>query len=305
LTKWTEFEDDFVPTVAMPYRNASTYKWVDDSCPVEVLTRNTFCSVLEQLQLSRIMFVGDSITQQMAESLWKLLDHVDDPNDEQLHAKQWMRNVTCRGNGGGFQLSYYRNDHLDGSNFTGDADHVEHICAKPKDGFCTSWIDDYVNNQAATNNTLLIANLGAHIHKTTTFEDEMNAFLSLLNAYQDSSDIVVFRMTVPGHYGCQHATGPLSSYEEFAKTLRVSPRSWHLFGSYNDFGKADVVIVLHTSVSFLTVLDPCVISESKHPKAKPRTNDENNSASGCLSHDHPSPRWASIRTSKVCRLPKR
>jgi hypothetical protein len=70
----------------MPYRNASTYKWVDDSCPVEVLTRDPFCAVLEQLQLTRIMFVGDSVTLRMAESLWKLLDHVDDdPNEEQPH----------------------------------------------------------------------------------------------------------------------------------------------------------------------------------------------------------------------------
>jgi hypothetical protein len=93
-----------------------------------------------------------------------------------------------------------------------------------------------VNNQAATK-TLLIANLGAHIHKTTTFENEMDALLSLLNEYQKSIAIVVFRTNFPGHYGRQHATGPVSSYEEFAKTLRVSPRSWHLFGSYNDISK--------------------------------------------------------------------
>jgi hypothetical protein len=50
------------------------------------------------------MFVGDSsVTLQMTESLWKLLDHVDDLNEEQPHAKQWMRNVlTCPGNGFGF-----------------------------------------------------------------------------------------------------------------------------------------------------------------------------------------------------------
>lgn len=250
LTKWSEF--DFVPNAAIPYRNASTYKWVDDisSCPVDVLSLDSFCAVVtSQLHVSRIMFVGDSVTLQMAESLWKLLGSTDDPTDKP-HDKQWARTVSCPASNSSFNLNFYRNDHLDGSNETSEGE-LEHRCIKPRDAFCTGWINDYINYDIGEK-TLLIANFGAHVHKIATFEEEMNDFVELLDRYQKPNDVVMFRTTVPGHRNCQQATGPYSSYDEFATTLKASPRSWHLFARYNDYGKSGSMI-----------MKPCAIS-SKH-----------------------------------------
>jgi hypothetical protein len=109
----------FKPTPEEPYRKPTTYKWVDafeSSCHVELMTKEGFCQVMKELNLGRIMFVGDSLTFHWSQSFWKLLGHSDTPvSGTQVGVNEgyhWEEDIECPGDEK-IKAVYIRSDNLD------------------------------------------------------------------------------------------------------------------------------------------------------------------------------------------------
>jgi len=225
----------------MPYRESTTYKWVDNVCPVELINKQGFCHAMQGLGLTRLYMVGDSLSLQMAMSFWKLLGNEDEPvlrpTDQEF--KQWMRfqwsrTIDC---GGGFnvELQFTRNDLIDSNddqnfNFDKISDH-EFNCGVAE--FCMPWMRQFSDYQGG--GTLLLINGGTHVHDLDSYPKVVSNFVNFMNGHQRPNDVIMFRTTVPGHENClmQNAK-PLSNHKEFEASLIADYRSWHLFGPYND-----------------------------------------------------------------------
>ena len=218
-------------------RNATTYRFVDDNCEFSRVEHRGFCNFLESRNIERVLFAGDSTSQQMALSLYKLLGGNEEPSNDASERHDWTRPICIESSSQtNKQLVYIRNDHLDNSSSPVSADDYDEKCKNPKDAFCLNWLGRWVSSKDPT---LLILNFGSHVHKVSTFEYELQELMRilLLNSIESRPDDVVFyRTTPPGHKGCQSATTPYFSMEEMP-LLRPSPRSWHLFGQYNEIGE--------------------------------------------------------------------
>ena len=231
---------DFIPTPEMPYRLATTYKWVDALCPVFVTEKNRLCTALHSLGLSRIYIVGDSLGMQMAQSLWKLLGNEDDPYTTKAERFQWTRKVECPNNPSGFEIVYTRNDLL---NDNDEKDLHFRIGDKSNCGiaeFCLPWIRNYA--EFSSSSTLLITNVGTHVHDIDLFREYVDSFFDMLDRVRKPKDVIMFRTTPPGHENCQDATvAPIRNYDEFVQKYFISDfKSYHLFPTYNKLAEERV-----------------------------------------------------------------
>jgi hypothetical protein len=243
---------DFVPTEAVPFRLPTMYKWVDNLCPVDLVTKKGFCEVMKYMNLTRIYLVGDTLQLQMAMSLWKLLGHDDEPvarpKDKPFEPWMrfnWERAIECDGHQ--IDLQYTRNDLMD--------DNADETYKSEKSGevfncgvseYCMPWLKSYVDYTKG--GTLLLANAGSHLHDVDSFPVVLRTFLSTMDANHRESDLVMLRTTVPGHEKCEEANvKPFESHVAFVSELVADFRSWHLFSQFNDHRKYD---------SSLKVADP-------------------------------------------------
>eukprot|EP00957_Ditylum_brightwellii_P195646 14907353-Ditylum_brightwellii.AAC.1 len=88
----------FIPTAETPYRVATTYRWEEDlfsQCGLETINRDAMCQLMKDLGMSRIFIVGDSLGMNMAQSLWKLMGHEDNPTEFGVRNPNWDRAVQC------------------------------------------------------------------------------------------------------------------------------------------------------------------------------------------------------------------
>ena len=241
VTPLKRFQDfpGFVPTESIPFRPATMYKWVDNLCPVDQITKEGFCTVMKELALTRIYFVGDTVQLQMAMSLWKLLGHEDEPVAKPKDSPikpwmrfQWERVVDCGRHQIDFQFT--RNDLIDNNNDENDKfDKGGEILNCGVAECCMPWSKSYANYQKG--GTLLLANSGSHIHDIDSFPAVLRAFLSMMEVNQKDSDVVMFRTTVPGHEKCEEpAVNPFENHMEFESELVADYRSWHLFSEFNN-----------------------------------------------------------------------
>ena len=241
ITPLKRFQDfpSFIPTELIPFRPATMYKWVDNMCPVDLITKEGFCKIMKALALTRIYFVGDTVQLQMAMSLWKLLGHQDEPVAKPKDSPikpwmrfQWERVVDCKSHKIDFQ--YTRNDLIDNNNdenakFNNTGEILNCGIAE----CCMPWLERYTNYQKG--GTLLLANSGSHIHDIDTFPAILRAFLSMMEVSQKESDVVIIRTTVPGHEKCDEpAVNPYGNHMEFEAELVADYRSWHLFSEFNN-----------------------------------------------------------------------
>lgn len=52
---------NFVPTEEQPYRWATSWRWVDETCPVQLVALEGFCRVCNDLNISLVYVLGDSL----------------------------------------------------------------------------------------------------------------------------------------------------------------------------------------------------------------------------------------------------
>lgn len=297
VTPLKRFESfpDFVPTEAAPFRLPTMYKWVDNLCPVDLVTKKGFCEVMKYMDLTRIYLVGDPLQQQMAMSLWKLLGNDDEPVSkpkdkpfEPWMRFNWKRVIECDGHQ--IDLQYTRNFYKSGerSGEVISCDESEH---------CMPWLKSYVDY--TTGGTLLIVNFGSQIHDVDSFPIVLRTFLSTVDAIQRGSDLVMLRTTVPGHEKCEEPNvKPFENYTAFMSELVADLRSWHLFSQFNDHRKYDSRVNLanrkiHAPNSVDCFDSPFSLFSVRHDCfTKCRQHHNPDQHSGCLSNDSIEERWA-------------
>ena len=167
----------FQPSRGKLFREPTLYKWVEKSfpkCSIDFLNLDSLCASLDVLMIERIFILGDSLSLQMAQSLWKLLGFLDDyAGDRDSSAS---RRVQCPSPYHvEFELVFSRNDRLleveTGPTGIGDKN-----C---KYGYCWPFVQRYISS---TSRTLLIANTGAHSHEHSIFYEDFDNFINLIDS---------------------------------------------------------------------------------------------------------------------------
>ena len=254
---------DFTPTSEMPYRLATTYRWVDALCPIYVTENDRLCSAMNSRGLTRIYIVGDSLGMQMAQSLWKLLGNEDDPYFTKADRFHWSRTVDCPNHPHGIEVAYTRNDLLDNNDEKdlhlriGDRDFN---CGYAE--FCLPWIRNFAD--FPTGGTLLVANVGAHVHDMDLYRQYLDDFFALMDGYNTPKDVVMFRTTVPGHENCQDPNvAPLRNYDEYLEKHFISDfKSYQLFSTYNRM--AEERVRARNGIQILDVVPMTILRPDGH-----------------------------------------
>ena len=196
------------------YTPAMLWEWLPPptqrTCTLSPLTRASLCASMRRLNLSRVFFIGDSLSHMMATSLYALTNHTDDISWEQRHSGA-RRTVHCDADGPSqpftFALRALRDDSL----------------------VSTKWFSEY----AAGPSTLLLANTGLHHRSLRGFQTSLAGVMSKLEGFSFSSnarqhDRIVFRTSVPGHANCSAYHAPVAHPLEI-----TSAYQWDLVPSYN------------------------------------------------------------------------
>eukprot|EP00978_Attheya_sp_CCMP212_P048575 scaffold544683_cov67-Attheya_sp.AAC.1 len=219
----------------VPYLPASTYRWQDtfESCQTALFTRDGICKVLHQLNITRVFFVGDSLSFMMVQSFWKLFGSHDDPGDQGAYGGfERVLDCDCVPLASfSFKVVYTRNDHLTNESIP---------CAD----VCMDWWQRYMSSQERT---LFVVNTGAHTTGAHVFQRDFDAFVDLMDTntntntihHHHGNDIIFFRTTVPGHVNCRNHPIPFSNRSQFEAP--PSPQfSWNKFELYNEYARQRV-----------------------------------------------------------------
>jgi hypothetical protein len=193
--------------------------------------------VLHALQVTRVLFFGDSLTQFMAKSLLNKLgsEHVitkikpsNTTNSYELQCLETNQGVqfllSKEGGGHGSRSSPKR---------------IEFTMSDVTRDFVTS----------NPNRSLSILNIGAHYHTIQEYEEDFEMLLNVIDGFQRPNDLVFFRTTVPGHKGCKPVNArrfnwnkglrdlPLKKFEDYVPTTQYA---WNLFLDYNHYTKRKI-----------------------------------------------------------------
>ena len=195
------------------YTPAMLWEWLPPptqrTCSLPRLTRASLCASMRRLKLSRVFFIGDSLSHMMATSLYALANHTDDISWEQRRSGA-RRIIHCDTDGPlepfTFQLRALRDDSL----------------------VSTKWFSEF----AAGPSTLLVANTGLHHHSLLGLQTSLAGVMSKFEGFNFSNgrqhDRIVFRTSVPGHANCSAYHAPVASPFEI-----TSAYQWDLVPSYN------------------------------------------------------------------------
>lgn len=226
--KWVEIAPD-----------KKKYKWEDDNCEIKQMTLSNLCLTMEQLQMERIFFIGDSLMFQQFESMLKLLGLVHNDFKEARSKKEndiRSGTVKCpaKVNNYSFKIYFFRSDVLAANRKDDMCEHTEcHFCQ------CRSWIHDYFGSNERT---VLIANIGAHCKKFSVYEENFNRFVSQMNRAVDNrnlKDLFFFRTTAPGHVGCKENSIPFQNMAEYEQSDKKDPFHWSSFPKYNNYARKE------------------------------------------------------------------
>lgn len=193
------------------------WDWVPNSgCEMKKMSRMSFCDMMTKNHLDEVTFVGDSISGQMYLSLLSLIGASEVPAKHSKKSKLWHpATLTCS---------------------SGQAIHLKRI--KEIVNLQSSWLEEYVQSDKKT---LLVLNVGAHIHSVEEFSKNWDSFLQTFKTVADkkSGDKIIFRMTAPGHNQCANFKVPFSSEKDFSSEICMDglffKYDWNLFEKYNDY----------------------------------------------------------------------
>lgn len=244
ITPLRQFQEiSFEPTDLHLFPPATTYRWEEGvfrSCQINLVERESLCHTLGDLNIKRIFFVGDSLSLQMAQSFWKLMSFENEPSPVKPDPRwkpwsrfDWTRDVECKSSAFTFYVSFIRNDFLNDNMNPVTFQKVGENSNCGKSEYCFPWIEKY---KSFPDRSLVLANLGSHVHSVVEFKELFDNFMGTLERnMNDSNDIIMFRTTSPGHNGCQTVVEPFVTHSQYTQTLTADFRSWHKFGSYNDY----------------------------------------------------------------------
>jgi hypothetical protein len=160
------------------------------------MSRAAFCHAMASLNLSRVMLVGDSIQFEMTGSLWKLLEHHDDPVSGRLNGRRVARDVACGSAGPPVRLVFILNDRL-----TTNSTAISPCAPEPRlwtPDICYPWLKEY---QQGDEGTLLVAASANHFHSISHYAEALDGFLASVQRVRRPLDQLFFRLAVPGMCG--------------------------------------------------------------------------------------------------------
>jgi len=257
----------FKPSEDAPFPWRTSWKWTDSSpCQVDyTLDSESFCNVLEALKIETILFHGDSLSASMFDSLLNKfgpssISNLTSPTIfiETAHlyclsSQKYIPIRSIKGNGG---QDY---PHSPRNNYTFEDEANEFLNATDK-------------------RTLAIFNIGAHYHSIQHYQEDLVIWLDYLRKFPGQDNLYFFRVTSPGHVGCQpqrpkqfnwtrgNRIVPLKSYDEFIST---SLYEWNLFEIYNVMARKAIqewnTASTHPAIHLLDIYNMTALRRDGHP----------------------------------------
>ena len=230
----------FQPSEDVPFPWRTSWRWVDyeADCQIHILTLHKFCKVLHRLNVQRILFFGDSLT----EAMYKGLANKIGRNNFRLSPDN-KRNASMICPTGGAD---------DASDKIIPVFHKKVSVEKvpPNTPRNEIEIDQAVRHfltSAAADRVLAVFNVGAHYHNLNHYRQDLNVMLNLLSEMNRPQDLNIFRATSPGHEGCLPRTRkfnwkvgtrivPLAKFEDY-KGAVGHQYDWDKFEGYNHYTK--------------------------------------------------------------------
>jgi hypothetical protein len=230
-------------------------------CATERLTLSTFCTAMRDLKMKHLVFVGDSLSHNMAYALWTLLGR-DTPLPDGLAGQFSMSDVkskkyrtfSCPGDLPDFTFDMFRNDNLlvpdhelahkcAISGRTAPVGSLAHNYSLICDDICTPWISRL---EQFTEPVLLMLNIGAHIHDKDRFVQDTNRAAAWVKEHFTAKKrgIVYWRQNVAGHDHCEGHKAPLTDAEyadggyDVHTGIYKSRFTYHLVPAFNEHGGA-------------------------------------------------------------------
>ena len=256
------------------YLPSALWKWEPPNrdpskCSLRRVTLQSWCSALLAHNLSRIMFVGESLQHQMYQSLVNLLG-IDINSTLDSHLARTL--IGACHDGRHFQMRWIRNDFLEDDltkshcsldgiqNCTRCTEHRQPpVIGKD---FCLPFLHEYVDSHQQT---LLVLNTGPHFHDTISFRHDFDRFLDRLDQVarqipKNRHDMVVFRTSVPGHEDCHRFTRPLDT-----PPPNISRQyTWDLIPAFNEIARGMLSHRRHTPVDLLDVAPMTLLRPDGH-----------------------------------------
>jgi len=259
---WGEFQ----PSDDAPFRWEASWRWQDyasDDCQIDyTVSPDKLCQALYSLQVTRVLFFGDSLSQSMAKSLLN---------------KMGVQHVITKPNPSNTTDSY----ELQCKILNID---VQILLAKEGGGHGSrsnpARLNFFFSNETRnfiTSNrgrTLAVLNIGAHYHALYEYKEDFHILLDTIDSFQRPNDLVFFRTTVPGHKGCKPVNArrfnwtrglrqvPLKHFDEYIST---SQYAWDLFFDYNEHTKRTLAErTLKPHIHLLDVVNMTILRQDGH-----------------------------------------
>lgn len=258
----------FVPSSEAPFRWESSWKWHDfysNDCQIDyTISPQKLCETMQSLQVTRILFFGDSLTQSMGKSLLNKMDSDHVIRKQKPSDTTELYHLTCDESNNVIQILMAKEGGGHGSR--SNPTRLEFFMSNTTRHFVTS--NPYT--------TLSILNIGAHYHAVHEYKEDFDSLLDTMDSFQRPHDFVFFRTTVPGHKGCVPRNPrtfnwtrglrgtPLRHFDEYKLT---SQYSWNLFFSYNEYTKQKLAQrngVKPTTTTLLDVTNMTILRQDGH-----------------------------------------
>lgn len=204
---------------------STKWRWVDadPGCPIDTLTVDGFCQIMQRLRLRRVFFVGDSLGNQMAESLFHLLGY-HGPATWEKTLRSYNNTFRCDDSLFEFEVTFARNDHL--GNQTARSTKCGDIC--------TPWLNEYGESPYRT---LLVLTMGAHVPTPEDYARDFDAAIEAIQRIGRYRDRVVYTTSVPGHEGCRTYSAPFVNISEYDNSPRNQQYNWNYMERFNDYAR--------------------------------------------------------------------
>ena len=189
-------------------RNATSYKWVDDNAPITEISLDGFCQVAYHLNITRVLIMGDSLSQDFRRSLEAHLGFTHPGKHEirslfeqlvydqfEIPCEQSVSDPNFRG----VTTAFLKMNGLRESR-TGVIDVTRSGKAD---------IPDFVSDNP--NKTVLVFNVGAHMPNLKEYKLAFDMVLRWVDSWWNDNDDIntndklyaFFRETIPGHPECK------------------------------------------------------------------------------------------------------
>ena len=230
--------EKFQPSHDAPYPWPTSWKWIDKQphCKMQIMLPEVLCQLLEDFDIDRIGFYGDSLTQQHYESFVNKLgsQYVQLSADNKFNSTLLCNSTYHQGQGQRLIQLFHKRD-AGGQASPPRGNRTEYKIDEEMTSFLTK----------STKPVLGIFNIGLHYHKFQWYKEDTEIMLYSLNRINRTQDMYFFRTTAPGHPLCSPRDArtfnwtkgtrdiPLSSLKDLDLTKQKF--HWDSFEDYNRY----------------------------------------------------------------------